>query len=47
MPESFGSPTESQNTPLNILLVEDNEADVKIALRAFRMPRLKYGLCRP
>lgn len=41
MSESFGSPTESRNTPLNILLVEDNEADVKIALRAFQNAKIK------
>ena len=43
----MGGVLESHNKkdlPLNILLVEDNEADVKIALRAFQQARLKNQL---
>lgn len=32
------------DTPINILLVEDNEADVKIALRAFKKSELKNNM---
>jgi len=35
---------EKNDTPLNILLVDDNEADVKIAQRAFAQARLKNNL---
>lgn len=36
--------TKAQENPLNILLVDDNETDVKITLRAFRSAQLKNNV---
>jgi len=44
MVENFLGSKVPSDTPLNILLVEDNEADVKISLRAFQQAKLKNML---
>ena len=41
MNENVTGPTEQLGMPLNILLVEDSEADVKIALRTFHNAKIK------
>ena len=37
-------PTGTNQNPIDILLVEDNEADIKIALRAFDRAKLKNNI---
>lgn len=44
MNENVTGPTEQHGMPLNILLAEDNEADVKIALRTFNNAKLKNNI---
>ena len=43
--DGFQGAAVSRHLPLNILLVEDNEADIKITLRAFGNARLKNNIC--
>ena len=42
--EPKGPVQDADNDPLDILLVEDNEADVKITLRAFEKSRFKNNI---
>ena len=44
MTEGVVGPNEQQGTPLRVLLVEDSEADVKIAQRAFQHDRIATHL---
>ncbi len=44
MNENVTGPTEQRGMPLNLLLVEDSEADVKIAQRTFNNAKLKNNV---
>ncbi len=44
MTEGVTGPTEQSDMPLNVLLTEDNEADVKITLRAFNSAQIKNNI---
>jgi len=44
MADKFNNSRKTSDAPINILLVDDNEADVKIALRAFAKANLKNNI---